>query len=99
MRYNKAQSLGDILRQQLSSVVGDTAMTGLDEIKVIDTWHETLGEYMCRYTCNERFEKGRLTVTVKSSVLRNDLFMQRTTLLRLLNEKLGEQKVKFLELM
>lgn len=99
MRYNKPLSIGEVLKKELNRAVGEDIMAGLDAMKVIDTWHATLGDVMSRYSCSEHFEKGRLTVRITSSVLRNDLFMQRTELVKRLNDALGERKVIFLELM
>lgn len=99
MRYNKTLSLGEILQTRLRHIVGDNTSAGLEVIKIIDTWHQLLGPVMSRYSSDERFAKGRLTVRINSSILRNDLFMQRTNLVRQLNSMLGTDKVKYLELL
>ena len=52
-----------------------------------------LGTTMVRYSEGETFENGALKVRIKSSVLRNDLFMQRTELIQKLNQQLGRQIV------
>jgi len=46
---------------------------------------------MARYSEGETFENGALRVRIKSAVLRNDLFMQRTELIQKLNQQLGKQ--------
>lgn len=99
MRYNKTRSIGDILATELHKAVGKNTMNGLEAIKVIGAWRELLGPVLSRYTTEERFADGRLTVRITSSVLRNDLFLQRTNLLERLNKMLPAPKVKFLELM
>lgn len=99
MKYNKTLSLGEILATELPKAVGKETMSGLEAIRVIETWREVLGPVMNRYSAEERFAHGRLTVRITSSILRNDLFLQRTTLLERLNSRLTNQRVIFLELM
>ncbi|MGM9805444.1 MAG: DUF721 domain-containing protein [Candidatus Aphodosoma sp.] len=99
MRYNKTLSIGEILATELHKAIGKDTMNGLEAIKVIETWRELLGPVLSRYTSEERFANGRLTVRITSSVLRNDLFLQRTILLERLNKMLTGPKVKSLELM
>jgi hypothetical protein len=48
---------------------------------------------MIRYSEGETFQDGALKVRIKSAVLRNDLFMQRTELIQKLNTQLGRQIV------
>jgi hypothetical protein len=65
----------------------------LDAILVVKEWREMLGPAMVRYSENEVFENGALKVRIKSAVLRNDLFMQRTELIEKLNERIGRRLV------
>ena len=91
--FKKVVSIGDVLNTSLRKVVGPKSMEGLDAILVVKVWREMLGPTMLRYSENEVFENGALKVRIKSAVLRNDLFMQRTELISKLNERIGRKLV------
>ena len=56
-------------------------------------WSEMLGEHVARYSSDAVFRNGELSVRILSSVLRNDLYMQRTLLVEKLNVRLGKKIV------
>ena len=91
--FKKVQSIGDILSEDLRKIVGLESSKALDAVHVVNTWRQILGTTMVRYSEGEVFEKGALRVRIKSAVLRNDLFMQRTELIQRLNQQLGRQIV------
>ncbi len=91
--FKKVVSIGEVLNANLRKVVGPKSMEGLDAILVVKEWREMLGPAMSRYSENEVFEDGALKLRIKSAVLRNDLFMQRTELIEKLNEKIGRRLV------
>ncbi len=91
--FKKVVSIGEVLDSSLRKVVGPKSMEALDAILVVNVWREMLGPAMVRYSENEVFENGALKLRIKSAVLRNDLFMQRTELIDKLNEKIGRKLV------
>ena len=91
--FKKIQSIGDILSGDLRKIVGLESSKALDAVHVVNTWRQILGTTMVRYSEGEVFENGALRVRIKSAVLRNDLFMQRTELIQRLNQQLGRQIV------
>lgn len=91
--FKKVQRIGDVLTTDLRKIVGAESTKGLDAVHVLDTWRQMLGPTMARYSEGETFENGALRVRIKSSVLRNDLFMQRSELIQKLNTLLGKQIV------
>ena len=91
--FKKVQSIGDLLSGDLRKIVGPESSKALDAVHVINTWREILGPTMIRYSEGETFQDGALKVRIKSAVLRNDLFMQRTELIQKLNTQLGRQIV------
>ncbi|MBR4154693.1 MAG: DUF721 domain-containing protein [Paludibacteraceae bacterium] len=93
MYFKKVQRIGDVLSTDLRKIVGYESAKGLDAVHVVNTWRQMLGTTMVRYSEGETFENGALKVRIKSSVLRNDLFMQRTELIQKLNQQLGRQIV------
>ena len=91
--FKKVQSIGDLLSGDLRKIVGPESSKALDAVHVVNTWREMLGPTMIRYSEGETFQDGALKVRIKSAVLRNDLFMQRTELIQKLNTQLGRQIV------
>ena len=91
--FKKIQTIGTILSSNIKKIVGPESAKGLDAIHVINTWREILGPTMVRYSEGETFQDGALRVRIKSAVLRNDLFMQRTNLIEKLNQQLGNKIV------
>lgn len=91
MYFKKVQRIGDILTTDLRKIVGIESAKGLDAVHAVNTWRQILGPTMARYSEGETFENGALRVRIKSAVLRNDLFMQRTELIQKLNQQLGKQ--------
>ncbi len=91
--FKKVQSIGDLLSGDLRKIVGPESSKALDAVHVVNTWREMLGPTMIRYSEGETFQEGALKVRIKSAVLRNDLFMQRTELIKKINAQLGRQIV------
>ena len=91
--FKKVQIIGNLLSGDIRKIIGPESAKCLDAVHVVNTWREMLGPTMVRYSEGEVFENGALKVRIKSSVLRNDLFMQRTELIKKLNQQLGRQIV------
>ncbi len=89
MRARKVLKLSDFLRASL----GEQINCGLEAMDVCREWSEMLGEHVARYSSDAVFRNGELSVRILSSVLRNDLYMQRTLLVEKLNARLGKKIV------
>lgn len=92
MAYKKPVLLADILHQ----TVPDSLVRGLDAVKVVNAWQAVLGPLMSRYSTNEQFSDGVLSVSIVSSVLRNELFVQRVLLIEKINDHLHCKLVRSL---
>ncbi len=93
MYFKKVQRIGDLITNDLNKIVGPESSKALDAVHVVNTWRQILGSTMVRYSEGETFQDGALKVRIKSAVLRNDLFIQRTELIKKLNHQLGRQIV------
>ncbi len=91
MRRNKAESLGDILRQFLRQ---EGLETPLNERRMVSAWSEVMGEGVARYTGEVFVKNGVLYVQLKSPALRSNLMMSRDLLVRRLNEFVGAQVIQ-----
>lgn len=91
MRRNKAESIGDIVRQYLRQ---EGLETPLNELRVASAWPEVMGLAVARYTGDVFVKNGTLYVHLKSPALRVNLMMARETLVRRLNEHVGAQVIQ-----
>jgi predicted nucleic acid-binding Zn ribbon protein len=79
------------IAQVIGEVLGEYKIAGkLMETKIIAAWPEVLGP-LAKPTDRLYIKDKTLFVNLSSSVVRNELLMMRTTLLRCLNEKAGEE--------
>ena len=84
MRRNKAECIGDIIRQYLRQ---EGLETPLNETRMAAAWSEVMGQAIARYTGD---------VFVKNQVLyvQANLMMGREALVRKLNEYVGAQVIQ-----
>ena len=91
MKRTKAQPIGVLLDDLFKSpdVARKIAEGSLPHI-----WREVTGEVVAASTRQVRFVRGTLYIHVSSSILRNELMMQREALVRSINKKLEMELVK-----
>ena len=87
MRRNKAECIGDIIRQYLRQ---EGLETPLNETRMAAAWSEVMGQAIARYT-GDVFV---LYVHLKSPALKANLMMGREALVRKLNEYVGAQVIQ-----
>lgn len=86
MKSKDAKSIGEILSEYLNPAELDTS---INERRLEALWPEVVGTYINRHTLR-RFVKNRvLHVAISSAPLRNDLMINRSALVRRLNEAAG----------
>ena len=91
MQRKDAQPIGEIISQILKEQNLDIR---LDETKVVQAWNSIMGESVAQYTTSVRMKAGVLYIQLSSAVLRNELFVNRTSILRRLNGFIGREIVK-----
>ncbi|MDP4209629.1 MAG: DUF721 domain-containing protein [Bacteroidota bacterium] len=84
--------------QNISEVVGDLLKElnlehKFKEMRVINSWEETLGKNVARATLKMYIKNRILFVHMKSSVVRNELMMLKTGIIKSLNDKAGESVI------
>ena len=87
MRRSNTQNISDVVSQLLKELHIDHK---LKEIRLINSWEEILGKNVARATTNIFIKNRILFVSLKSSVVRNELMMLKTGIIKALNEKAGE---------
>lgn len=91
MRRNKAESIGDIVRQYLRQ---EGLETPLNETRMAAAWPEVMGKAVARYTGDVFVKNQVLHVHLKSPALKANLMMNREALVRRLNEYVGAQVIR-----
>lgn len=91
MRKSNTQKIFDIIKDSLKDMNIERKMK---EVGLVKSWEEVVGKTITRYTRNLYIKDEILFVTLKSSVVRNELYMIKDGLIKALNEKAGEQMIK-----
>lgn len=91
MKRTQAQPIGELLDRLFKSpdIAAKIAEGSLPHI-----WREVVGEQVGASTRQVRFVRGTLYVHISSSILRNELMMQRHALVHSINQRLGTQLVQ-----
>ena len=91
MKRTDFQSIGDVLRL----TVQDCRMSGrLDECKAVDMWSSVVGEHLASLCGRPTVKEGLMTISVSAGPLRQELTMNRSSIARHINERLGREVIK-----
>lgn len=90
MKRTQSEQVGQVLRAFLRQYGLESP---LNEHRILNAWNEVVGDVAARYT-GEMFIKNQcLYVTIRSSIMRNELMMIRKSLVDKLNSKVGAQVI------
>ena len=67
---------------------------GLLELKIKDAWKNVMGKNVNTYTTNIKLNKQIIFVKLSSAPLKNELVYRADTIVKLLNNELGQEKIK-----
>jgi|AntAceMinimDraft_9_1070365.scaffolds.fasta_scaffold01821_7 predicted nucleic acid-binding Zn ribbon protein len=90
LKKNNENSLGDVLKQ-LFDAYGWTEK--MDSVRIINSWEKIVGGIFAKHTTNLYVKNKKLYVILDSSVLRNELYMERSTLVKKLNNEIGKKVI------
>jgi len=94
-RKNSVQPIEDILKD----IMGRPNMSkGIYRSRIPSAWEAVMGPPVARVTRNVYFRDGVVYVSLYSSVIRNELMMQRDKIIQNLNNHIGAEIVKELVL-
>ncbi len=91
MQRRNEQTIGEILNQFLKA---SQLENRIFEDRLAAIWQETLGDAVAAETDRIHLQNGLLFIVLRSPSLRNELFMRRTAIMHLLNEKLEAEIIK-----
>ncbi len=91
MKRNNQYSLKEAIEQLIRAYgINDKLL----ETTLIDSWEEVVGGVYAAHTQNLRVKAKKLFVQLDSSVLRQELMMQRSEIIKKLNNKVGKKVIE-----
>ena len=91
MRHSKTQSLAEVMGDYIKEM---NLGKKLKEVDIIDSWDEIVGKAISSRTSKVFIKDSVLYVSLKSSIVRNELMMIKEALREKINERSGEEVVK-----
>lgn len=91
MKRTEAKQIGEIIN---SFIQAENLTTQLNEHKASYVWPDVVGCGINRYTISRSVSDGVMTVRLSSATLRNELMMNRTLLIKRINEAVGSDVIK-----
>ena len=91
MRRSEFQSLGNAIKDYLKVEKIDGKLA---EIEAVNLWESLIGKQIARATSSIYIKDGVLFIHLKSSIVRNELFMMRDEIIQAMNQRMGQRVVK-----
>ncbi|RPH25578.1 MAG: DUF721 domain-containing protein [Bacteroidales bacterium] len=91
MSKHNIRSLGDAIKEFIHE---NKLEEKIYEVKIVEEWKKIMGHNVAIYTQSLSLKSGKLTVSLKSSVLRNELQMSKQKVITLINSYFGQGVVK-----
>lgn len=91
MRKSNISSLGDAIKEFIHE---NKLEEKIFEVKIVEDWKKIMGHNVAVYTQNINLKGGKLIVSLKSSVLRNELQMSKQKVIAIINNYFGQSVVK-----
>ena len=88
-------SLGEAIQQFIES---NNLQSGIDKVDCKDAWIKLMGSGVNNYTNAVELKGDTLYVSLSSSVLREELGLGKSKIIKMLNEELGKELIKKLVL-
>lgn len=90
MRGNSENTLKEVIDKLIKTY---RLSDKLNEVNLNDAWHKIAGEMISRHTCKIYFSNHKLFVEVDSPVIRQELAMEKTSIIEKLNNYFSEPVV------
>ena len=90
-RENESFSIRDLM----DSYINESKLKkGFQKIHIDEAWHNLMGAGVSSNTTEVKLQNGTLIVSLKSSVLREQLSYGKDKIVKMMNEELGEPLIK-----
>ena len=86
MRHSNDQTLKDAINSMLKEYKLEDKMM---EVKLVESWEKVMGPTVAKRTTNIKIFSKKLFVNLSSASLRQELFLEREKIVKLLNDAAG----------
>lgn len=90
MKRKNTEKLNNVIYQYLRE---NGLETPLNEFRATQAWSNIVGPAISKYTTDIKIFNQTMFVSISSSVVRNELLMKRTTLIKRVNDHVGAQVI------
>lgn len=90
-RYNEEQKISDVLKAFIQE---NKLEKGINKVDAKEAWVKLMGNGVNNYTQNVELRNQVLYVSLSSSVLREELSMGKSKIVKMLNEELDQELIK-----
>ena len=90
MKRKNSEKLQNVIYQYLRE---NGLETPLNEFRATQAWSSIVGPAISKYTTDIKIYNQTMFVSISSSVVRNELLMKRTTLIKRVNDHVGVQVI------
>ncbi len=94
-KKDKDHTIGGILKEFITV---HKLQKGIDKVHARDAWEKLMGNGVNNYTTAVELRNETLFVSLSSSVLREELSLGKSKIIKMLNEELGRDLIKYLVL-
>lgn len=91
MKRSNDHSLGSLIQEFIRI---HNLQEKITETRITDIWEKIMGSHIARYTEKITLDSATLKVALSSSVLRNELSMGKSTIIRNINAELGKDLIR-----
>jgi len=91
IRHTEAQSLGSAIKEYLKDKKFDRKLA---EVEAINSWESIIGKQIARSTSSISIKDETLILHLKSSIVRHELLMIRSDIIRTINRNAGFNLIK-----
>ncbi len=91
MRKTETQSIGSVIKEYLRE---NKFERKLAEVDIVSSWEKIVGRPIARATSSISIKDGTLHLHMQSSIVRHELLMVKSDLMRAINERAGFEIVK-----
>lgn len=91
MRRTNTSHLSEILNEFIKT---NKLEDGIDNARINGIWEDVTGTYIAKSTKNIYVKNNELFVSINSSIIRNEIILIKSELVKRMNKKIGREFIK-----